>query len=184
MFDNHVYQRIMGFMENTSNTNTKSIIGFIVFLGVAVGAIALAMSNKKEVETPVVTGDENSTSTITATSTAEATTTASSTEPTALTEYKNGTFAATGTYKSPAGIEQVNISIEIENDIVVDSSFKGLAENSRSINFQEQFANGYRAQIIGKNIDSIALSKVSGSSLTPIGFNDALGKIKDEAERM
>lgn len=174
----------MNFMENKSNTNTKSIIGFIVFLGVAVGAIALAMSNKKEIETPVVTSDENSTSTITASTTVEATTTASSTEPTALTEYKNGTYSATGSYKSPAGIEQINLSIEIENDIITNSTFKGLAENSRSINYQEQFANGYRAQIIGKNIDTVKLSKVSGSSLTPIGFNEAMGKIKDEAERI
>lgn len=174
----------MGFMENTPNTNTKSIIGFIIFLGVAVGAIALAMSNKKEVETPVVTSEENSTSTITASTTVEATTTASSTEPTALSEYKDGTYSATGSYKSPAGIEQINLSVEIENDIITNSTFKGLAENSRSIGYQEQFANGYRAQIIGKNIDTVKLSKVSGSSLTPIGFNDAMGKIKDEAERI
>ncbi len=171
-------------MDQTPNTNTKSIIGFLVFAGVAAGAVAFALSSKKDTD-PVQTQDNKSNPTTSiATSTIEATTTASSTPPLAVTEYKNGTYSASGTYKSPAGIEIVNVSVVLENDIVTETSFKGMAENPKSIGFQEQFANGYRALVIGKNIDTIKLTKVSGSSLTPIGFNDALGKIRDEAERI
>lgn len=171
-------------MEKTP-TNTKSIIGFLVFLGVAAGAITLALSNKKEEEVPTMTRDENTateTATMTGTSTLEASSTASSTA--ALTAFKNGTYSATGSYKSPAGIEQINISVTIENDIVTNTTYKGLAENSRSIEYQEKFGNGYREVVIGKNIATLQLSKVSGSSLTPVGFNDALGKIRDEAARI
>lgn len=166
-------------MENTSNSNTKSIIGFLIFLGLAAGAVALALNGKKD-ELPPVTQDENSTGAATTTITTTTTTGTS----TAVTAFKNGTYSATGTYTSPAGKEQVNVSVVIENDIVTDATFKGLAENAISIKMQEQFAAGYRTQVIGKNISSLTLTKVSGSSLTPIGFNDALGKIKDDAQRI
>ncbi|MES2623169.1 MAG: hypothetical protein V4576_02045 [Patescibacteria group bacterium] len=177
-------------MENPNNTNTitKSIISFVVFIGVVVGAIALAMSSKKDTTVPAPT-DENLNSTTTdaapvstATTTVDSTATSSATSTTSAAHtYKDGTYAATGTYKSPAGIEQVNISVTLKDDVVTETSFKGLAENSRSINFQEQFANGYKALVVGKNIDDVKLSKISGSSLTSVGFNDAIGKIKDEA---
>lgn len=173
-------------MENTSS-NKKSIIGFFAFLGVAAVAMALALTNKKDDEIQPVTLDENNasdTATIMSTSTVDASSTPSSTSTAALTAYKNGTYSATGSYKSPAGIEQINISVTIENDVITETTYKGLAENSRSIEFQEKFGNGYREAVIGRNISSLQLSKVSGSSLTPIGFNDALGKIRDEAARI
>jgi hypothetical protein len=36
--------------------------------------------------------------------------------------------------------------------------------------------------VVGKNISELQLTKVSGSSLTPQGFMDALEKIKAEAQ--
>jgi len=43
------------------------------------------------------------------------------------------------------------------------------------------FISGYKPYVIGKNIDTISLDRVSGSSLTPAAFNEALGQIKTEA---
>jgi hypothetical protein len=40
----------------------------------------------------------------------------------------------------------------------------------------------YKQYVVGKKIDEVQLTKVSGSSLTPQGFNDALAKIKAEAK--
>lgn len=183
--DNLHQKSIIEPMENTPQTNTKSIIGFLVFLGVAAGAVALALGNKKN--------DAMTSTTEVGTSTPEATTLASSTESASsstatstpvLTAFKDGVYSATGTYKSPAGIEQINVSVTLEKDIVVETSYKGLAENARSIEYQEKFGSGYRAVVIGKNISTLQLSKVSGSSLTPAGFNDAIGKIRDEAARI
>lgn len=171
-------------MENTPNTNTKSIIGFLIFLGIAAGAIALAMNSKKN-GVPSVTQDETPSSSASTTPTSTTTTDLmSSTTPTALTAFKNGTYSSTGVYTSPAGKEQVNVSVVLENDIITDVTFKGLAENPKSINMQEQFESGYKTQVVGKNIGTLKVTKVSGSSLTPIGFNDAIAKIKDEAEQI
>lgn len=60
--------------------------------------------------------------------------------------------------------------------------FEGLATDPNSKRFQGEFADGYKAQVIGKPIAEVFLTKVSGSSLTPKGFNDAVEKIKSEAK--
>jgi hypothetical protein len=36
--------------------------------------------------------------------------------------------------------------------------------------------------VVGKNIDEVNLGKVSGSSLTPIGFNNAIEDIRSQAK--
>jgi hypothetical protein len=46
---------------------------------------------------------------------------------------------------------------------------------------QTDFAANYKTQVIGKKIEGLELSKISGSSLTPKGFNDALEKIRSQA---
>lgn len=95
--------------------------------------------------------------------------------------YKDGTFTKSGTYTSPAGKENVTISLTIAKDVITDAMFKGDATNPGSIKNQGKFAEGYRAVVVGKKIDDVKLTVVNGSSLTPIGFMDALSQIKKEA---
>jgi hypothetical protein len=44
------------------------------------------------------------------------------------------------------------------------------------------FVSGYKQYVVGKNIASIHLDRVSGSSLTGAGFNAALARIEIEAK--
>ncbi len=44
-----------------------------------------------------------------------------------------------------------------------------------------KFAGGISDVVVGKNINDIDVDKVSGSSLTSGGFNEAIEKIKQEA---
>ena len=99
-----------------------------------------------------------------------------------VSKYKNGTYSATGTYDSPAGLESIGVSLTIANDIVTNTSVTPEPSDRTSSRYQQMFANGYKTYVIGQNIDTIALDRVSGSSLTPIGFNNALAKIKAEAQ--
>ena len=46
---------------------------------------------------------------------------------------------------------------------------------------QTDFAANYKSFVEGKNIDEVSLTKVSGSSLSPKGFNDAVEQIKEQA---
>lgn len=43
------------------------------------------------------------------------------------------------------------------------------------------FKSGVSSLTVGKDIDDVKLSRVSGSSLTSTGFNSALDTIKTEA---
>lgn len=98
-----------------------------------------------------------------------------------LTVYKNGTYTAVGSYKSPAGIEQISVTVTLVNNVITNTSAISMANDRTSERYMQKFIGGYASQIVGKNIDTISLNYVSGSSLTPNGFNDALAKIKVSA---
>ena len=97
-------------------------------------------------------------------------------------KYKNGTYTATGRYNSPAGMEDIGITLTLKDGVVVSSSLTLMAFDDTSQRYQQKFESGYKSQVIGRSIDSIALGTISGSSLTPIGFNDALNQIKTQAK--
>lgn len=103
-------------------------------------------------------------------------------KPVVKTAYKNGTYTADGTYKSPAGKERVQVTLVLKDDVVVESTVTATSPSPKSTRYMGLFMANYKTYVIGKNIDSIQLDKVSGSSLTPKGFNDALSKIKVEAK--
>ncbi len=97
-------------------------------------------------------------------------------------EYKDGTYTAVGNYVSPGGPEEVGITLTLKDDTIVDASFEIKATRPKSVEMQTAFAENYKQFVVGKNIDEVNLSKVSSSSLTPKGFNDAIEKIKSEAK--
>lgn len=99
-----------------------------------------------------------------------------------LQKYKDGTYTQKGVYNSPAGSESVNVTVTVKDGVVTNSTFKGEATNKASIFNQQKFADGFTGMVVGKPIDSIALTVVNGSSLTPTGFMDALNKIKSQAK--
>ena len=96
--------------------------------------------------------------------------------------YKDGAYTAVGNYTSPGGAEHMNVTLTLKNDIVVDAQVTPQATLPISQRFQGIFAADYKSHVIGKNIKDLNLTKISGSSLTPQGFNDALAKIKAQAQ--
>ena len=96
-------------------------------------------------------------------------------------KYKNGTYTAVGNYESPAGTEQVTLTVTLANGVITDSQFQASSQVRRSQHYMDIFSANYKPLVIGKNIADVQLSQVSGSSLTPQGFTDALAKIKAQA---
>jgi hypothetical protein len=96
--------------------------------------------------------------------------------------YKDGTYTAVGEYKSPAGAEEIGVTVTLKNDIIVDVTVEPKATVAISKRMQADFAANYKTLVVGKNIAEVKLTKVSGSSLTPAGFNDALVKIMAQAK--
>lgn len=97
-------------------------------------------------------------------------------------DYKNGVYTAEGNYISPGGDEQIVVKLTLNKGVVEDSQVESKAFKPNSKKFQGIFIENHRQFVIGKNIEVIKLDKVSGSSLTPKGFNDALKKIKGQAK--
>lgn len=95
--------------------------------------------------------------------------------------YKDGQYEAIGQYISPGGAEEIDVKITIQNGLIVDSTVTPKATREASAEMQSDFVDHYKPLVVGKNIDTVKLTKVSGSSLTPNGFNDALEKIKQQA---
>jgi uncharacterized protein with FMN-binding domain len=97
-------------------------------------------------------------------------------------EYADGNYQATGNYLSPAGMEEVVVSLVLTDNVITAAEFEGQGTNPTTKLMQGKFAEGYSQVVVGKNIDEVELTVVNGSSLTPIGFTEALNKIKAEAE--
>lgn len=105
----------------------------------------------------------------------------SSTEMMDESAYKDGTYAADGVYRSPAGAEEIHVTVTLKDDIVTAAQVTGTASHPKSVKMQEAFIAGFGAQVVGKSIDELSLDVINGSSLTPKGFMDAVAKIKVEA---
>jgi len=98
-----------------------------------------------------------------------------------MSPYKDGSYTAIGTYDSPGGLDQLTVSLTLKAGIVTAAQVVSGANDRESARYQQRFISGYTPYVVGKSIDSIRLAAVSGSSLTPVGFNNALAKIKAQA---
>ncbi len=96
--------------------------------------------------------------------------------------YKDGVYTQLGTYKSPAGPEEIEVKLTLKKDIIVEAEVTVKAENKISKAKQDAFVANYKEMVVGKNIKDLSLGKVAGASLTPKGFNDAVEKIKGAAK--
>lgn len=167
--------------EQNNNTSiiTKAALGVVTFALIAgVGIYLSQEKNKKEDTLDEGVTTEETTPTPSQPVQSQSTTTGTVT----ASDYKDGTYKATGTYTSPAGKENVSVSITLSGDIITAATFSGTAENPASKNWQSEFSKGFTQAVVGKDIDSLSLSVVNGSSLTPKGFMDAVATVKAEAK--
>lgn len=140
----------------------------IIVLGLIAGGYFFTKPNS---QVPVVTTDMTATPTMSSSGTA-----------TQVSSYRDGRYSATGRYNSPGGEQTLTVSLTVKGGLITDSSVTGSATRGDSAEYQVMFIDNYKSQVTGRSIDSLFLTKVSGSSLTPQGFNDALVKIKAEAK--
>jgi uncharacterized protein with FMN-binding domain len=96
--------------------------------------------------------------------------------------FKDGAYNAEGDYLSPGGREKVFVSLVIKDNIIESVVFEGRASDPTSKTYQKLFADNFKNKVVGKKISDVKLDKVSGSSLTSNGFNQALQKIKNQAK--
>lgn len=124
-------------------------------------------------------GEDDATTTTDGTAAAPAATTGGAASSGA---FADGTYAASGSYQSPAGQETVKVSLTIAGDRVKSVQVTPGAQGGNSKGFQDQFAGGISAVVVGKPLAGLQVDKVSGSSLTSGGFNQAVEQIQAEAK--
>ncbi len=95
--------------------------------------------------------------------------------------YKDGTYSTAVTYISPGGDEPIDVSLTLKDGVITDASFAGTASNPTSMNYQEKFAKGFKAKVVGAPLADLKLTVVNGASLTTKGFMDAVDAIKQDA---
>lgn len=155
-------------METPNNSKTKVIsisVGVLVVI-----AIIFMVFDKKAPETSVVITDTTNK------------TTPVDTKKDSVVMYKDGTYEATGSYMSPGGPDKVGVKLTLASGLITDITVTPIAGDKVSEKYQDKFISGYKTLVLGKKIDGLKLDKVSGSSLTPVGFNDALEQIRAQAK--
>lgn len=84
------------------------------------------------------------------------------------------------TYLTPARTEhKMGVTLTLEDGVVTDASIIYDDGEGFSNQHQERFDNAYKAEVIGKSLADISLSRVGGASLTSQAFNDAVKKMMD-----
>ncbi len=96
--------------------------------------------------------------------------------------YKDGTYTADGSYQAPSGTETITVTLTISDDRVTKVDIGKHATDPNAVQYQTDFASGISSQVVGKDVDSLGVSRVSGSSLTSGGFQAALAAIKKQAK--
>lgn len=90
-------------------------------------------------------------------------------------------YLAEGKYRSPAGEETIQVSLDLKNDKISDIKISSNTKAEISKKFQGLFLEGVKKEIIGKSITEVGtFDKVNGSSLTGAGFNQAMATLKSE----
>jgi hypothetical protein len=88
------------------------------------------------------------------------------------------TYSAEASYFTPNRTEhEMLITLELEGETVVDANVTYDGAPAQTPN-HSNFDNAYTAEVIGKNINNIELSRVGGASLTSNAFNDGVAEIK------
>ncbi|MDP3208572.1 MAG: hypothetical protein Q8M65_05440 [Rhodoglobus sp.] len=95
--------------------------------------------------------------------------------------YADGTYTSEGTYTAPSGTEHVDVTITLSGDLITAVEVVGDATDPTARLRQGEFISGIAGVVVGKDLDSIQVDKVGGSSLTSGGFNKAIDEIKADA---
>jgi uncharacterized protein with FMN-binding domain len=177
-------------MENEPAGKNRQLVvtlAVLIVIVVIVGGVVIANKGKASDAADTTTASSSNTANDTPATTTgnESTTsdqTSSSGDSTSSSEYKDGSYTAVGSYSSPGGQESITISVTLKDGVITDTSAVSGATDSEGKEYQNQFIQAYKDMVVGKNISSVSLSRVSGSSLTSQGFNSAIQKIKTQAQ--
>lgn len=153
---------------------SKKLVAFLAVMIVVVAIVGtIVVSKKQQDKVATTTSADSSSNNVDTTAPAATASTAN---------YKDGTYTAEGSYNTPGGNESITITVTLQNGLVTSTSATSTPMDRDAQEYQDAFKSAYKGQVVGKKVDSLRLSRVAGSSLTSIGFNNALDQIKNQAQ--
>ncbi len=99
----------------------------------------------------------------------------------ASTSYADGTYTASASYQAPSGTESITVDLTLSGGTVTAVDVSQEATDHEAREFQSRFASGISDAVVGKDLSTLSVSRVSGSSLTSQGFNAALDSIRSQS---
>jgi uncharacterized protein with FMN-binding domain len=96
--------------------------------------------------------------------------------------YKDGSYTAPGTYTSPGGTEHISVTLTLAKNLITAMKVITVKADPTATGYEGMFEAGIAAKTVGKNINTLNIGVVAGSSLTSMGFNQALATIKADAK--
>jgi uncharacterized protein with FMN-binding domain len=99
--------------------------------------------------------------------------------PAADSEFRDGEYSATGWYGGLPSHHDVTLTIE--NDLIVDVEINTPAEDETSLGYQQRFVAALPDAVVGRDISDLTVDRLAGSSGCSEGFMDALAQIKEQA---
>lgn len=89
------------------------------------------------------------------------------------------TYKARGEYLTPARTNHIiDVTLTLQDGVVTDADVIYDEGAGFSNPHQQRFDGAYKAQVVGKRLDEINLSRVGGASVTSRSFNEVIADIE------
>lgn len=89
----------------------------------------------------------------------------------------DGTYRGSGSYETPGGPQQIDVTVVLRDGVVTDLQVDPAARNTTSRRFQERFASEVVPRVVGRPLDEVDVDRLAGSSSTGAGFMAALDQV-------
>ncbi|WP_225214857.1 FMN-binding protein [Cellulomonas avistercoris] len=93
----------------------------------------------------------------------------------------DGTYSGSGSYETPGGRQQIDVTVVLADGVVTGVRVDPAATNATSLRFQERFASAVVDSVVGRTLDEVAVDRLAGSSSTGAGFMAALERAVRDA---
>ena len=105
-----------------------------------------------------------------------------SSDSSASSSYKAGEYEAEGSYQNPGGTSSVKVKVDLGEDGTISEVEVTPEASGTSLQYQQKFVSGIKAEVVGKKIDDLDVSKVAGSSLTSGAYTEAIDSSTGDAQ--
>jgi len=97
-------------------------------------------------------------------------------------DYKDGTYTASASYRVPHGYSNsIQTTITVKDGTVTSVKVNNDATDRESSEYIDWFEQDLEGEVVGKSLAGLSPSRIGGASLTTAAFDDTLDTIERDA---